>query len=135
MSVHPVTPMHEADLARHLGGADRAADRQASTYPALDAGREAIDRELDRAARPTRTARSCSTRATPAQLTEVGRLLERLARGRGRPLFVVGSSGLEYALTQWWRERGDVAPAPRRPMSTPSTRSAGARRLGQRVAR
>ena len=72
--------------------------------------------------------------ATPAHLTEVGRLLERLARGRGRPLFAVGSSGLEYALTQWWAERGDVAPAlPAERRADLRCGRAGAGGVGQRV--
>ena len=104
MSAHPVTPMHEADLARHL--AEQTAQPIANfTGPMLDGGREVADRELARLAADTRGA-ILFDGATPAHLTEVGRLLESLARGRGRPLFCVGSSGLEYALTQWWRETG-----------------------------
>jgi uncharacterized protein YgbK (DUF1537 family) len=39
----------------------------------------------------------------------IGRALwEQAAEGR---LFVVGSSGVEYALTAWWRERGVFPPA------------------------
>ena len=104
MSAHPVTPMDEADLARHL--AEQTAQPIANfTWPMLDGGREVADRELARLAADTRGA-ILFDGATPAHLTEVGRLLESLARGRGRPLFCVGSSGLEYALTQWWRETG-----------------------------
>ena len=104
MSAHPVTPMHEADLARHL--AEQTAQPIANfTGPMLDGGREVADRELARLAADTRGA-ILFDGATPAHLTEVGRLLESLARGRGRPLFCVGSSGLEYALTQWWHETG-----------------------------
>ena len=104
MSAHPVTPMYEADLARHL--AEQTAQPIANfTGPMLDGGREVADRELARLAADTRGA-ILFDGATPAHLTEVGRLLESLARGRGRPLFCVGSSGLEYALTQWWRETG-----------------------------
>ena len=104
MSAHPVTPMDEADLARHL--AEQTAQPIANfTGPMLDGGREVADRELARLAADTRGA-ILFDGATPAHLTEVGRLLESLARGRGRPLFCVGSSGLEYALTQWWRETG-----------------------------
>jgi uncharacterized protein YgbK (DUF1537 family) len=38
-------------------------------------------------------------------LTEVGGMLLALATAR-HPSFVVGSSGVEYALTQWWAEHG-----------------------------
>ena len=104
MSAHPVTPMHEADLARHLA-AQTAQPIAMFTWPTLDAGGEAADRELARLAADA-TGAILFDAATPAHLTEVGRLLENLARERGQPLFCVGSSGLEYALTQWWRERG-----------------------------
>ncbi|MDE2399237.1 MAG: four-carbon acid sugar kinase family protein, partial [Burkholderiales bacterium] len=46
------------------------------------------------------------------QLTETGHLLDALAQGRRIPLFCVGGSGLEYALTQWWRESGALPAAP-----------------------
>ena len=104
MSAHPVTPMHEADLARHLA-AQTAQPIAKLTCATLDGGREAADRELARLAADTRSAILFDA-STPAHLTEVGRLLESLTRGRSRPLFCVGSSGLEYALTQWWRECG-----------------------------
>ena len=104
MSAHPVTPMHEADLARHLA-AQTAQPVAKFTYPNFAADRETMDAELARLAADGRGA-VLFDGATPAHLTEVGRLLEGLVRGRSRPLFCVGSSGLEYALTQWWRERG-----------------------------
>ncbi len=104
MSVHPVTPMHEADLARHLSA--QTAQRIAKfTWPHFDAGREAMDAELARLTADVHGS-ILFDGATPAHLTEVGRLLEIMAHGRSRPLFCVGSSGLEYALTQWWRESG-----------------------------
>ena len=118
MSAHPLTPMHEADLSRHLA-AQTALSIAKFTWPKLDADREAVDRELARLAADVHGAILFDA-ATPAHLTEVGRLLDGLANrrhgsngrnGRSRPLFCVGSSGLEYALTQWWRECGfDPAP-------------------------
>ena len=103
MSVHPVTPMDESDLARHLA-------RQTTL---------SIDKFVvanfagDRAGMDAQLAALVSDRPdavlfdglTPAHMTEVGRLLDAHAR-RHQPAFVVGSSGVEYALTQWWREGG-----------------------------
>ena len=112
MSAHPMTPMHEADLARHLA-AQTAQPITKFPWPKLDADREAVDRELARQAADVHGAILFDA-ATPAHLTEVGRLIDGLANGRNgrsRPLFCVGSSGLEYALTQWWREGGSE-PAP-----------------------
>ena len=121
MSVHPVTPMHEADLARHLA-AQTAQPIAKFTLLNFATDRAAMDAEISRLTSDMHGALLLDA-ATPAHLTEVGRLLEGLANdrngrnerngrtGRSRPLFCVGSSGLEYALTQWWRESG-TTPAP-----------------------
>ena len=109
MSAHPLTPMHEADLSRHLA-AQTAQNIAKFSWPELEAGREAVDRALARLAADVHGAILFDA-ATPAHLTEIGRLLEGLARGRSRPLICVGSSGVEYALTQWWRE-SDAHPGP-----------------------
>ena len=119
MAAHPVTPMAEADLANHL--AAQTAQRIAKfTLPALAGGRDTMDRELDRLLADSPGA-ILFDGATPEHLTEVGRLIEglceRIGSARGRPLFTVGSSGLEYAMTQWWRERDS---SPRTPSSRAS---------------
>ncbi len=104
MSAHPVTPMHEADLARHLT-AQTVQTIGKFTLPNFTADRTAMGAELTQLTSDVNGAVLFDA-ATPAHLTEVGRLLEEMTRGRSRPLFCVGSSGLEYALTQWWRESG-----------------------------
>jgi uncharacterized protein YgbK (DUF1537 family) len=107
MSKHPVTPMSEANLVLHLG-------RQTSmpidgfTLPMF---------ELEDDAKGAQWLRRCSESAagavlidgvTPDHMTQTGRLLQLLAdqsrhSGRpGKPIFCVGGSGVEYALTQWW---------------------------------
>lgn len=101
MSVHPVTPMNEGDLGIHLGRQTALAiDRFELPHFAKD--RAGLDAQMDRsiAAGP---AAVLFDAATAEHLTEIGRLLERQAQDR-RPSFVVGSSGVEYALTQWWAE-------------------------------
>lgn len=103
MSVHPVTPMDEADLGVHLA-------RQASlavanfTLAELDKGRDASDIAMATLMREPVDAMLFDA-STAAHLTEIGRLIEREAQRRNR-LFVVGSSGVQYALTQWWNEAG-----------------------------
>lgn len=103
MSVHPVTPMDEANLGVHLA-------RQASlavanfTLAEMDQGRDAIDSAMATLMREPSDAVLFDA-STPAHLTEIGRLIEREAQRRNR-LFVVGSSGVQYALTQWWSEAG-----------------------------
>jgi uncharacterized protein YgbK (DUF1537 family) len=100
MSVHPVTPMDESDLARHFG---KQAKLSIANLPftAFEAGREAVDAQLQ-ALTDARPYAVVLDSALPGHLTEVGRVLDRLARASA-PLFVVGSSGAEYALTQWWQ--------------------------------
>lgn len=106
MSVHPVTPMNEADLGLHLA-------RQAPlsigrlTLAQLEQGRGAVEAAFGALLREAPDALLLDA-ATPAHLTETGRLIAHEAAARG-PLFVVGSSGLQYALTQWWQE---AAPSP-----------------------
>jgi uncharacterized protein YgbK (DUF1537 family) len=111
MSVHPVTPMHEADLARHLG------EQTAMPIAGLTLSQFALDRaglaeEMRRLVDAASGGAVLLDGTNLEQLTETGRLLEGLAQGRETPLFCVGGSGLEYALTQWWREAGTLPSAP-----------------------
>jgi uncharacterized protein YgbK (DUF1537 family) len=104
MSVHPVTPMGESDLAVHFGRQAASLSIGNLPFTALDAGSEAVEGEL-RTLDAAGHAAVVLDGATPAHMTEVGCLLDRRARD-GLSLFVVGSSGAEYALTQFWRESG-----------------------------
>ena len=108
MSVHPVTPMDESDLAVHLARQGKVSITK-FTYPQLDEGREAADGHLStlREARPDGILFDTAWRG---HLTEVGRLLAVEAERRS-PVFVVGGSGVEYALTQWWQESEGLAEA------------------------
>ena len=110
MRAHPVTPMREADLARHLA-AQTVQQIARFELPGLATDRLAMDRELERLLTQAPGA-ILFDGATHQHLTDIGRLLEGLSRRRSGPLFSVGSSGLEYAMTQWWRESGtDLAAA------------------------
>ncbi len=111
MSVHPVTPMHEADLARHLG-AQTSMRITGFTLPQFALDRAAMAAEMRRTVDATPGGAVLLDGMTADHLTETGRLLDGLTDGRRVPLFCVGGSGLEYAMTQWWRETG-VLPAGR----------------------
>ena len=106
MSAHPVTPMNEADLVRHLA-AQRPMTIAKFELPKFSAGRDAIDREFSRLLLEGPQG-VLFDGSEPAHLTETGRLLQQWAEQhfaqQKTPMFAVGSSGLEYALTQWWRE-------------------------------
>jgi uncharacterized protein YgbK (DUF1537 family) len=100
MSRHPVTPMDEADLARHLA-------RQTSlpvvladltTIVAADADQRVNELAAEAAGIMLIDVDDAETQAA------AGRQLWRLRRKHG--FFVAGSSGVEYALLNSWRSKG-----------------------------
>jgi 3-oxoisoapionate kinase len=105
MSRHPVTPMTEADLRLHLNaqtGAviglvdllDLKAGRGQARVTALrDAGARVILIDV----------------IDDETLVEAGRLVWEM---RGDGVFTASSSGLQYALTAYWRSRGLIGDAP-----------------------
>lgn len=129
MSRHPVTPMDEADIRRHL-----ARQTQLST--------ELVDVLKLRAARTgTRSkagSNGNSTRGAGANpsapivlfdtldesdLPVIGRMISEFIPPGGQ-LFCAGSSGIEYALVAFWRETGLIGRgADLSPLSHPTTPS------------
>ena len=100
MSRHPVTPMHEADLRLHLS------QQTSKTVSLADlALLRSIDAEpaIDRLMQQDGSILLLDVLDTETQQI-VGRQLWRHARDR--PLFVAGSSGVEYALLHAWHESG-----------------------------
>lgn len=99
MSRHPVTPMHEADLRRHLAG---QMSGRIELMDLLDA-----DDRLE--------AKSQSAEAVlfdtfdDGTLARAGRLL-----WNSRVPFAIGSSGVEYSLLAHWRCQPVARPAPTR---------------------
>lgn len=107
MSVHPVTPMNEGDLARHIAlQAELRIEKLG--FPDLERGPDHARAALARIAE----------RSPDAVLIDAGQETHMMAAAaliteeasRAAPLFVVGGSGVEYALTRLWRE-GAPAPA------------------------
>lgn len=118
MSEHPTTPMTESDLGRHLGEqTDRAVDR----FTVLDLDDPGVDAEFSRllAQGPELVLFDTIDRS---HLQTVGRLVwsEAVAAGTDGPLFVVGSSGFDYALTTYWNEADGVAPPETVPRADPA---------------
>jgi uncharacterized protein YgbK (DUF1537 family) len=107
MAQHPTTPMTEADLRRHLAGqtglTQGLVDVQALTGGGTDA---ALAAELDRGARIVGF-----DVLDQATLAEAGRVIWQAAEAR--PIFALGSQGLEEALIAHWRQGGLMPPAPR----------------------
>ncbi|CAN5713849.1 hypothetical protein BH23PLA1_BH23PLA1_40730 [soil metagenome] len=108
MRCHPVTPMDEADLRVHLG---RQTDKTIGLMDIFHLSGDPIDIEkrfdhmLD-----SETEVVLFDVLDEPRLAEVGRLIWS-HRGEGRPLFAVGSSGLEYALVAHWRAAGRLSEA------------------------
>ena len=106
MRNHPVTPMLESDLRLHLSEQtgkeiglfnilqleDREADTEVLLQNVLEGGPEIVLFDV----------------LYDEQLATIGRLIWDQA-SREVPLFAVGSSGVEYALTAHWRATGELA--------------------------
>jgi len=98
MARHPVTPMQEADVARHLAQQTRL------PVQCLDLNGLADPARARAALRPGGEARVCTIdMLDPQHERAVGRLLWE---GRGENRFVVGSQGIEYALVAHFQETG-----------------------------
>jgi uncharacterized protein YgbK (DUF1537 family) len=106
MSRHPVTPMDEADLGRHLA---RQTTRKIGLVDFVAMKRRAADTQL------------ANELAAGAQIVsidvldnetviEAGRLVWERAGDSARPVFGVGSQGFEVALVAYWQNSGLVLP-------------------------
>ncbi len=104
MSVHPVTPMKEANLAVHLSK-QAALSIGIFAVPDLEANRDCTVEKLQSIIGLDKSAVLLDA-VSPRHLTRIGGLLTNWSRNESS-LFVVGSSGVEYALTQWWSEAED----------------------------
>jgi len=106
MSRHPVTPMDEADLAVHLHKQTSLPVSLAdlATMAATDA-----DERIDRVATGDAGILLMDV-DSPETQAAAGRQLWRLKSQRNS--FVAGSSGVEYALLNAWREEGLIGPKP-----------------------
>lgn len=117
MRQHPITPMDEADLRRHLGRQTQAPVGLVDLIDlggSLAAGRQRLASLLNAGDRAV-----LFDVLTEAHLERIGQLIwDRVIKddvikdrvGTG-PLFAVGSSGVEYALTAHWQAQGWLDPA------------------------
>ncbi len=99
MARHPVTPMAEADLRRHLGAQTRRRT-ELIDLAQLQAGLGEARRDALMGDDVPVVLLDVIDEAT---LAEVGRLVWQ---GRGAGLFSASSSGLQYALAAFWRQQG-----------------------------
>jgi 3-oxoisoapionate kinase len=108
MSRHPVTPMRESDLRVHLGA--QAAEKIALfDILKLTGSRAEVDANFARVLEGKPDAVLFDV-LDDERLTEAGRLIWSACGDS--TLFVIGSSGVEYALAAHWRESGVIAATP-----------------------
>lgn len=112
MRAHPITPMHEADLSIHIGKQKNLSIGKIDICQ-LDRGEE-LSRLVDEMSRQHDAV--LFDGADESHMTIAGQVLTELSR-RDAPVFTVGSSGVEYGLTHYWRTAG-VYPA-RASLATP----------------
>lgn len=105
-SQHPVTPMDESDLLKHLA---KQTIRKSVLFDVLTLGLPADkqDEALKRLAADGAELILFDL-LSEEQLPLVGRLIDSLAKISG-PLFSAGSSGVEMALTAYWQGIGKLA--------------------------
>jgi len=108
MSTHPRTPMTESDLSRHLGKQTTRpiglldVHDLSSLDPMESSLRDAVDPEAEIVILDA---------LSTDDLDSIGGLLWSEARELGRPLFCVGSSGLEHdTLPDRWKATGEIEP-------------------------
>lgn len=101
MSRHPVTPMDEADLRRHLA-------HQGLADLALHDYRQYASHNTDAAALPGKQVLFDISES--AQLPAIGRTLWQQATKA--PLAILGASSVSEALLAHWRSTGEAPPAP-----------------------
>jgi 3-oxoisoapionate kinase len=103
MSQHPVTPMDEADLGRHLA---RQTDKPIGLVDFVAMKRGQADAQLARTLADGSHIVSLDV-LDDETLVEAGRLVWEKG---GRQVFAVGSQGLEVALVAYWRAAGLLQP-------------------------
>lgn len=109
MRQHPVTPMTESDLRLHLAHqTDRAIGL--ITAPILEQG-SATGRQTLVTLRQNGAEILLFDTMSESHLRVIGELLWEQAES-APPLFVIGSSGVEYALTAHWRSTGHLPEPP-----------------------
>lgn len=115
MSQHPVTPMNEADLQKHLG---KQTDQSIDTINILD-----LDEEISKVRKKYQELRKNNKDIIifdGLKNQHLSTIAEVLWRDRShQSQFIVGSSGVEYALGEYWNSmglaQGKVIKKPRKP--------------------
>ena len=109
MQAHPITPMNEADLRIHLGGQCDLSIGLIDILQLNDAN--PIDMPASEAL--------LFDALDSQHMVKIGESIEHL-RTTETPLYAVGSSGIEYAITGFWSESGQLDAMRSHPRSRPT---------------
>jgi 3-oxoisoapionate kinase len=106
MSKHPITPMDESDLGRHLR---KQTEKQIGLLDihVLKQADIKIQAQLDEMIASGMEVVVFDT-LNQKHLQKIGNLLDSL--GQQNQIFVVGSSGVEFALTEYWQSEDLIRP-------------------------
>lgn len=117
MSQHPVTPMAESDIRRHL---EKQTRMRTSLFDilALDGAHSEVRERLTNLVRKEQPEMLLFDVLDEGRLETAGQLIWEEA-GKREGLFVVGSSGVEYALSAAWRS-AEMLTTSSQPTSTAS---------------
>lgn len=110
MSRHPATPMDESDLRKHLAK-QTALKASLMDIVELDAAPEVAGDRLEKRIAEENPDLVLFDVLDERRLAVAGELIWREARRQGGGLFVIGSSGVEYALGAAWRASGRLPPS------------------------
>jgi uncharacterized protein YgbK (DUF1537 family) len=103
MSKHPVTPAHESDLRLHLRA---QTEKKIGLIDIVE-----IEKDIQQWQSVIQSDEEVVLLDVlkEEQLTKIGEWLDTCS-GENRPLFSVGSSGIEMALGNYWKEKGLLQP-------------------------
>ncbi len=104
MSRHPVTPMRESDVGKHIAFQSDKLDMQSLSLEELKDG-ATLPEAQQRSDRIIGITLDC---VDDASESAAGRLIWE---GRYANPFVVGSQGIEYALVRYWQDTGQIPDA------------------------
>jgi uncharacterized protein YgbK (DUF1537 family) len=118
MSRHPITPMREADLRKHLAKQSEYSTSLMDIL-ALDGPLAEVRTRMEQRITDERADIILFDVLDEARLKTAGQLIwEEASQSEG--LFVIGSSGIEYALGACWRSEGKLELQPEVPASVPA---------------
>ncbi|MFD1067650.1 four-carbon acid sugar kinase family protein [Oceanobacillus locisalsi] len=104
MSNHPITPMQEADLIKHLADQTDYFIDLVDILTMNDSFAE-LEEIVNKIVKNRKTKGLLFDVLTDDHLTKIGKLI--LEKSKANQSYVIGSSGVEYALTNYWNSMNE----------------------------